>query len=340
MKKIVGITSVQNVGCTFVEWSIHFLSGQHQYYNVSIADWRPLSTDPVTTMNAHGHVKNIAVGSTESSNFIKIFQDTPGDLFSFYPFRPHADLVADLLGKDMYHLSTDDFQQILKEQNNDYQKLFEDSCRAGVKMIYLESNPRNILYHNTARTLDRMPFSKERPVDSNAIKNQIDQVFFADSVEEWADLGLTEIWDRRERLALCKRPFDAIDTPLNFSLPHFWLASEDLWYNGNQALHQIMAYLELPINTERLLQWELIYRRWQKIQLDVLDFVYKYQHIVDAIVNDWYYKIDLTFDQEVIIQHCLIYQHGLNLKTWQLSKFPSDTRELHKLLEPNIHTRK
>jgi len=77
---------------------------------------------------------------------------------------------------------------------------------------------------------------------------------------------------------------------------------------------------------------------WQKKQLDLLDFCYNQPHIVDAIVNNLYYEIDLTFDQEIIIQHCLIYQHGLNLKTWQLEKFPNNTQDLHKLLEPNIHS--
>ena len=59
---------------------------------------------------------------------------------------------------------------------------------------------------------------------------------------------------------------------------------------------------------------------------------------MDAIVNNWHYEIDLTFEQEVIVQHCLIYQHGLNLKTWQLEQFPRNTRDLHRLLEPNTHT--
>jgi hypothetical protein len=69
----------------------------------------------------------------------------------------------------------------------------------------------------------------------------------------------------------------------------------------------------------------------------LLQFEYNYKHIVESIVNNWSYPIDLTFDQEIVIQHCLIYHYGLNLKTWQLEKFPNNTQDLHKLLEPNIH---
>ena len=55
--------------------------------------------------------------------------------------------------------------------------------------------------------------------------------------------------------------------------------------------------------------------------------------------NDYDYALPrLTLKQESIIQHCLIYWHNLNLKTWGLTHFPNNARLLHQLLEPNIHT--
>ena len=99
-----------------------------------------------------------------------------------------------------------------------------------------------------------------------------------------------------------------------------------------------MDFCELPIDQARLDSWLVVYREWQQLQLNILEFTFNYQHIVDAIVNNWYYKLDnLTFEQEIVIQHCLIYQHGLNLQTWQLEKFPDNTQQLHRLLEPNTH---
>ena len=44
--------------------------------------------------------------------------------------------------------------------------------------------------------------------------------------------------------------------------------------------------------------------------------------------------------QEAIVQHILIYKYNLNLKNWQLKKFPDNTQDLHKLLETNIHPTK
>jgi hypothetical protein len=99
-----------------------------------------------------------------------------------------------------------------------------------------------------------------------------------------------------------------------------------------------MEFCELAVDATRWESWLAVYNKWQKLHLEILEFTFNYQHIVDAIVNDWYYELnDLSFEQEIVIQHCLIYQHGLNLKTWGLEKFPANTKELHQLLEPNIH---
>jgi len=38
-----------------------------------------------------------------------------------------------------------------------------------------------------------------------------------------------------------------------------------------------------------------------------------------------------------MMQHALIYKHGLTLKGWGLENFPDDTKDLHQLLEPNVY---
>ena len=47
-------------------------------------------------------------------------------------------------------------------------------------------------------------------------------------------------------------------------------------------------------------------------------------------------KFNLDLMQEAAIQRELIYNYSLNLKTWQLEKF-TNTKQLHGLLEPNLH---
>ena len=58
MKKIVCSISTLSIGCTFVDWSIHFLAGKDQYYSFELQQWIPLVSNPLTDCNAHGHDRN------------------------------------------------------------------------------------------------------------------------------------------------------------------------------------------------------------------------------------------------------------------------------------------
>jgi hypothetical protein len=171
------------------------------------------------------------------------------------------------------------------------------------------------------------------------VTDQLQDFFFSNSIDTWNRLGLTDVWDVRERRALDLRlnHNEDITFVAKLSFPHQWIYCQDLWSRGPDVVQKVMQFLDLAIVPERFDHWLLVYRKWQKIQMDAQEFDYNREHIVESIVNNWYYEIDLTFDQEVIIQHLLIYKHNLNLKTWQLTKFPNNTQELHKLLEPNSH---
>ena len=179
-----------------------------------------------------------------------------------------------------------------------------------------------------------MLFEDRRPESLEDKRKEYDQIFFKDS-----KIQLVDIWDIRERRALAPNviKYRATVDKVDLSFKHYWVDAQNLWYNGEREIEKIMLWIGLPIVPERFDTWKTIYHDWQKIQIDAVQFQYNYKHILESIVNNWSYPIDLTYDQEVVIQHCLIYQYGLNLKTWKLEKFPNNTQELHKLLEPNIH---
>jgi hypothetical protein len=334
------ITSVHSVGCTFFDWSIHFLSGQTRHYNLKQNQWVSISSDPVQDLNAHGHEKNHPMGFEHTKKYAQTLLSLPQDqLYSLYPFQLKLFPAANQLNLSIESISTPSVkEQLFQYITADFDQLFEFCNQQNIKLIYVNSNHNTQLYHIKTRAHDRgmlddMPFSS---LDKE--KQQIQKIFFKDSVATWSDLGLTDIWDQRERLALDSRPFlNEFQKPTSLNYPHLWIDSQELWYNGEGAVLKMLQYLELDVAPQRLDAWKLVYAKWQAKQLEILNFCYNYQHIVDSIVNNWYYNIDLTFDQEVVIQHCLIYQHNLNLKTWQLSKFPNNTQDLHKLLEPNTH---
>jgi hypothetical protein len=169
------------------------------------------------------------------------------------------------------------------------------------------------------------------------IRERLDFLFFKQSQQDWQNLGLNNVWDQRERRALDIRPFDIQNFDVNLPPTALTINAQDLWYHGDVEMIKILEYCQLPVDSTKLDQWHSVYHAWRKIQLDTLSFQTSYQDILKAIVNGYHLPIELTFDQEIVIQHCLIYQYNLNLKTWGLEKFPNNAFELHQLLEPNIH---
>lgn len=338
MNKKICITSVKSVGCTFVDWSVYFLSGQSNFYKVDTRSWKPLSNNPVTGINSHGHLKNHPAGLTRHKQFFDFFDTLPSDQFyTSYPIPMHLDSAAAILNIDIDQVGKE-YSKIKQHINHDYNQLLQSCNNQNTKLIFVSRDPRIPMYSMHVRSLDRTMLKPERPNSSEELVEEVQNTFFKDSINAWNRKGLSDVWDVRERRALDMRIYtDDEDFITGLTFPHLWVNCLDLWTRGQIVIKQIMEYLELGIDQDRLEQWIPIYRNWQAIQSNNLEFDYNCNHIVDAIINNWYYNINLTFEQEIVIQHLLIYKHNLNLKTWQLTKFPNNTQELHKLLESNIH---
>lgn len=333
------ITSQRSPGCIFFDWTIHFLSGQENFYCIKNQEWIPLSTNPVQKNNAHGHLKNHPSGFTATQKYTNcLLSKSQDQLYSVYPCQllmfeavKNLNIPIDQIGLPENHLKINQYVK------NDFEQVFTFCYHHDVKLIYVGDHPSVQLYYLTMRSPSNRIINGQL-AGPEEITQERQQVFFGNSINNWNQLKLTNTWDQRERQALDTRPFQYTDKKFDgLAYPHMWVSCQDLWYSGKHAALKMLQYLNLTVVPERLAAWQPIYNQWQKIQLQVLAFSYNCQHIVDSIVNNWYYEIDLTFDQEVVIQHCLIYQHNLNLKTWQLEKFPTNTQDLHKLLEPNLH---
>jgi len=341
MNKKICVTSVYSLGCTFIDWSIHFLSGQTQFYRADLDQYLDLSHDPLTSTNAHGHRKNHPCGSAELTQFLEQFnQHADQGIFSAYPHIIPGDQAAQVLSIPL--------NQVHKEHNHtavldyvleDFNKFFKICNDTNTKLIFVAMDKRTILHHQSVRSLDRLSWKRKKPSSDEEVRNEMQEIFFSESIEKWNQMNLNNIWDRRERIALDTRPLHNryVDSTFDFQYPHLWINCQELWLTPVGTIKKILKYLEIEIDKDRLRAWLPISQKWQQLHTNLLEFCYIQPHIVDAIVNDWDYEIDLTFEQEAIIQHFLIYQHNLNLKTWQLEKFPNNTRELHKLLEPNTH---
>lgn len=340
MSKQVCIASYESMGGTFVDWSIHFLSGQTKYYNADQKCWVELSQNPIDQFNTHSHQKNHPLGYDRVRSTIEQFDSLPADaLCSLYAFQMRVELAAEKVGASIDQFSDSAvFSRIKKFAEDDFDKIFDLCKQKQVQVIFIGQDARVALYHQTLRSLDKSIITGQKLNSQQELIDELQQLFFSQSIQKWKELNLTEPWDLRERIALDLRPLTAISNyKYNLQHPHLYINCLDLWTRTPDVVKKIMNYLNLDIDPGRWESWLSICEQWQKIQLSILEFVYNQPHIVEAIVNNWYYEIDLDFYQEAIIQHYLIYQHGLNLKTWQLRKFPNNTQDLHKLLEPNIH---
>lgn len=338
---LFAVTSNQSVGCTFVDWSMHFLSGQDRFYSMH-EGWIPLSDQPLTGQNAHGHKRNHPEGQEETAKAIDLLRTQSG-VRSFYPTSLTIPIAAKKLAIDLSsQLDQHRTKQIVEFCSKDFNTLLHNITDQKIKLIYINLDPDCLPYlagkpRSNQHTVKKYG-STGQSFSHEEIENDFQDLFFADSKETWRSKNLTEIWDERERLALCTDPFDQKGLDINFDFEHRWVSARYLWSDTEHVISSLLDYVGLPIDKSRQDRWRTICQQWIKIQRDRIRFSIEYLHIVECIINGWYMEIDLDFYQEVIIQHCLIYYHGLNLKTWNLRKFPSNTKDLHALLEPNIHS--
>lgn len=337
--KLIAVTSVFSLGGTFLEWSINFLCGKTQYHNHKLGPVE-LTANPLLGKNAHSHKKNHPLGLLATCDMVESMIDQT-DFISLYPAPMPLFLVAENLGittrENFSGISTDQWQKILQYQTQDYNQSLSWLAGKQGKIVFIDVDQSMSLYTKELRNLEQLWYTDQVIPNADNHRLGFDLVFFQESHKHWQRLGLTDKWDIRERLALSMRPFELTKPAVDLSIPHYWIDSRELWFDGWRKMPDIIAWLELDLDQSRWDQWAPVYQKWQQTQVDSLKFQFTYQHIVDAIVNGWSYPIDLSFDQEIIIQHLLIYNHNLNLKTWQLENFPNNTKLLHELLEPNIH---
>ena len=326
----------KQVGCTFLDWSIYFLTGQTEHFNTETESWASLVQNPLQGLTAHGHPRNRAHGLKQTQQTISRLQDLNA-LGSFYMIPPIIIDSAKELGINPQTITKSHWDIISNHRATFYNKSLSMAAKQDLKIIFVSLDDNLKMFANTTRYLGKMPFENRTAESIEEITDSVDRLFFNDSIDTWNSLGLDTLWDKRERIALKQKLFDYDPIKVELDFDHYWVDVQNLWYNGEREIPKILAWLGLTLNPDKFKEWKPIYQKWQEIILDTLQFQYNHKHIVDSIVNNWSYAIDLTFEQEAFIQHCLIYQHNLNLKTWQLEKFPNNTQDLHKLLETNIH---
>lgn len=338
------------MGCTFLDWSLHYLANQNFYFNVNLNDSINLVNNPLKSLNgdtkkinAHSHQRNHSRGYKDLKYYIskiheKIEQSDKKDFLDMYSVylgpKPILDIIED------FDYDIGDISKNKQYLHNVEQSVYEDfeMCinflhDSNIPIIYVDNSK---YYFFDFRQTEIFTFSRNTP---NSIKEMFDEysnTFFSVSNEVTNNKN---IWDIREILALNVRPYDEkFKRSIGFSVPYYHIDFKLWWTDPMTFIVDIADFLEIKIDNSRWEKWKDICLQWKITNKHYLQFYFSLDHIIESILNGWYYKLPhLTFPEEVIIQHILIYKHGLNLKTWQLEKFPPNTQDLHELLEDNIH---
>lgn len=322
---MVLILTDPSVGGTFLTWSLHYLAGHTKYFHARSNSWIELVNDPVTDINAHKFHPTQPVSISEVREFVQ------------------RALCVDPVGfHSCYFHNLDDQTDYSSSVHQPTIDVVNDILPNFTKVIIV--NNTHPLYNISfnSRTLSRKFCN---PEESNSTfeeqHNDFVEYFFKNSLTVWQEQNLTNHWDYREFLALNLRPYRQTNMISNADLkqPHYLLNTFELYNILDQTLDQLFSFLEINIDTTRRMHWQEVYSKWKKLHTKRLKFVWYFDTIVDYIVNGYdldLLNFDLDLMQEATIQHKLIYKHNLNLKTFQLEKF-NNTKQLHNLLEPNIH---
>jgi hypothetical protein len=311
---MIAILTDPEIGGTFLTWSIYYLSGRTSYFSVRHNKAVEVCDNPLTGKNAHKFLPNQPCSYDEFAN---IFQKT----------LEHNE-----------HL-------YMHQLRHGTEYAVAEVCKNAEKIIILSLRPEHVLYRcgYTPRANVMPGWNSEKNLsDPDSIYEDFTEYFFKESKRLWAQEGLNNVWDKREFIALNFDPFkhSSILDYINTTTTYYQIDALDAWVNLDQHIDKLFSYLDIPVDQKRFEKWISVYGIWKNNHTKRLNFVNNFELIIDNIINDIHMDLetfDLDLSQESAIQHVLIYKHNLNLKTWQLTKFPNNTQELHKLLEPNIH---
>jgi hypothetical protein len=312
MTPVVCFASRHSVGATFLNWSYHWLAGHDKNWNHH-KGMTVIPNNPNTGVNAHLFAKNYHSGN-----------DLWHQHLAEYRALDHAQTVTFYGGA---------------QEDVDFASAF-NTISSKIPVVLLVESTQDPWYFLKTRVNTQLLTPQEHESYQQQHLNNIIEIYFKDSF----DAMDKNIWDIRELLALNFKHIiqhtSSYRDLLDLSNPHVYVDAKELWFDGESCVQRVMSQLGQSVQQDRLPQWRVAYKDWQQSQFDIINFGWYLPHIIESIVNG--YNFDLSHVRtdlicEAVIQGTLIHDHDLNLKCYGLEKFPSNTLDLHQLLEKNTH---
>jgi len=325
MTQVFAFSSTKPVGVSFLEWSLHYLNGKDTYFHAIKNQNIELTQNPLTKTNAHNHDKCHPAGYEHTKQVLKSLKNTNQKEFvSFYPTVLYIKNAFEIL-------QTKNFNDVVEYVKDDYNKMVNEILMNDVPFIYIYTDPSVSGYLNELREFPKVALNSNKEITSlEEYKEDYNSFFFETN-------NTSSISEKREIDALNIRPYNTnLLFNINLKKSHLWFNCKDVWTNTEEVMVDIFDYLNLSINVKSLENWKPICYEWQKIHNKTLKFYNNIDHILDCIVNGYYYELNnLTYNQEVVLLHLLIYKYNINLKL--VDKFPTNTKYFETLFEENFH---
>lgn len=298
---IVGILGPGGCGATFLDWTLHYLSGQSSTWQIECDPSNrsnilkqccvPLADYPLIKRTAHAHAKTHP-DSQSIHTVISLFEDrTDFDLHSFY--------------------FVDSMQQ--GRTQTEYNQI-----------IARYPNVRFITYNFTDSDIDIVFCFQHEKIP--ALVNSVTTL---------------SIWDRRELMSLHYPKEIQGQTTVEVIQQHpnnFVINFSTMLKTLDTSIEDLFQYVGLTLDKTRLDTWKKIYAEWQ--ENNSLNFFDELDTIVQAIVSNTpkdLTKYNMSFAKEVVIASKLLYNHNLALKSYGISNLSENTQQWTTILEPNVY---
>jgi hypothetical protein len=310
---IFGFTSYTQLGCTFLNWSVHYLSGDTRTWREKEKSWIDVPENPLTSINSHNFKKNHTLTITEWKKMIDILSSyDSNDNFSFY-----------------LQLST--IEERTPEHLNEVILLSLDKK---IKLIYLGTDystynlaSRSRFSHQMGRTIKNKMYIKSMKDYFKTVPNLESLTGTNGKARDFLSLSIGNI----------KVPLDQEVIKDHLSHKDFLFVNcHELLTNEKECLKGIFNFLNLKIDSSRMDNWLEIHSKWKENLLPLLNFYRDLPTILSSIINGVSHPLEqyrLDIFTEAIIQYELMKKHNDRLLISQLDQFPDDAKDLTPFLK-------
>ena len=313
---IFSITNDQfNLGNVFLIWSLHYLSGGDDYYDVRIDARRSIPSNPL--------LKGITAHKMEP-NFVRTIEN--------------FNEVVDLMPNDdtVNHVKFNIKARSLEQHHATNHELQELSASKGIRCVNLTCSDHQHLVGFLRHDIEVPQWQKDIAMVKSHCEHYWPNFFdnasiFEDNLEKWH--GIRENIAFNIRLDDFWTHFPA--RPENNFIYHCqysrWVA------DGQNEIRNVMNFLGLECREDRMDAWRDLHETWKNSHAHYLDFCDDIEQIVDCIVKNksmdlTKYRLDVL--KEAVILHLLLYKHDLNLKM-PVEQLPLDTKQIAAMLQQN-----